>query len=261
MSDAHRESQTSKSSYNNKESMHKKPHLNNSQHRETIQRNVQHPQHRDLQQKDTQHIKSQFTESQYSAFARLYTTHVSLFKKKRNLQEQLKSKLKTQNILKQCILEKEANNLKKTKSISKDISQKEFTFSLTKSSDTFFELVDLGQLPTTNFEKYHTKEYIYPIGYIAKRFYSTNTHSKILYTCKILENCFLIESEEGQIWKGLDMWTNFVNNFDNSFEFKTFEHFFGLSYKNIQLQIEKLGDISVFVNYVTLDERTSNNNK
>lgn len=233
-------------------------------------------QYKDIHEKDNN--KPQFTESPYSTFARLYTTHVALFKKKSNLENQLKEKLKTQNILKQCILEKEASNLKKQKPISKDMVQEKFTFSLSKSSDTFFELVEIGQLPASNFEKYHTREYIYPIGYISKRFYANNksfttsnnpttsptdneftnsSPTKICYTCKILENCFLIESEDGQIWKGLDMWTSFVGNFDSSFEFKTFEHFFGLNYKNIQSQIEKMGDISVFANYVPLDERNN----
>lgn len=192
-------------------------------------------------------------DSIYTVFAKMYTSRVNLYKKVHKLEQELDLKMRDQFLLKTCILQKEEEiNKKKSKPITKD-----FVFTLSKGLDTYFEVLDIGKLVDTSYEKYHTKEYIYPVGYKSRRIfvsYKDPENTKMAYICEIKETGMCIITE-GCTWTDPDLWKKFCDSFEHNLEFKSVEHFLGLTYKPVQYRIEKLGDMSLFVNYVMVDDR------
>lgn len=193
-------------------------------------------------------------EERLSNFLKLYKSRVNMYRRRYILERQMKEKLNRQFLLRAALKSKEEEKLsKKGKSITKD-----FVFTLSKGDECFFEMIKLGRLAETNLEKWHTEEFIYPIGYKARRIYipyKQYTKDKMEYICDITEEGFSIVSEDKRAWRGPNMWKEFISCFSSPFEFKCMEHFFGLNYKPIMNKIEKLGDISPFSGYIPYEER------
>lgn len=170
-------------------------------------------------------------DSIYSKFARIYTTRVKLYNKKVDLEREIEEKLKEQQILKAILLQRENENLKLSKPLLKD-----FTFTLSKGSDTYFEVLELSFESSNK----NTKEPL--LNYKAKRVYLSykeNDRQKMVYICEIAGKHISITTEDGTQWKGQDLWKKFLEDFKQPLEFKTLEHFFGLTYKPVQNRIEK----------------------
>lgn len=131
------------------------------------------------------------------------------------------------------------------------------------SAYTRMAIDNLGELPTENLNDFHTEKYIFPINYTMRRKFLSHNSSqekkeKISYTCKITENGFLIQSEDGYVYEGREGFENFKSNFD--VEIGTIEEFFGFNNPTLQIYIETLGDVSVFKNYIPIKERKKNKN-
>ncbi|KAF9762293.1 Histone-lysine N-methyltransferase trr [Nosema granulosis] len=184
----------------------------------------------------------------------LFKNRVNMYKRRFKLERRMKELLNKQFLLRTTLKTKQEEKLlKKGKPVTKD-----FVFTLSKGDDCFFELLQIGKLAEGNLEKWHNAEFIYPIGYKARRVYvpyKPINKDKMEYICEISEDGLSIKSDDGKIWRGATMWKDFVSCFSPAFEFKCMEHFFGLNYKPILYKIEKLGDISMFNNYILFEER------
>lgn len=192
-----------------------------------------------------------------SKFIKTFKANVAVYKKKYKLERFIKEKLNRQFALRSVLKYKEDEKMqKKGKPLAK-----EFVFTLSKAEETFFELISLGKLPDNNYERWHTSEFIYPIGFKSRRIYvpyKPTGEEKMEYLCEINATGLSIKAGDGRLWEGPNVWNNFIKCFPPTFEFKCLEHFFGLNYKPIMYKIEKLGDLVPFTNYVKYEERKNN---
>ncbi|WUR05090.1 uncharacterized protein VNE69_12075 [Vairimorpha necatrix] len=162
-------------------------------------------------------------ESIYTAFSRVFTTRVKLYSKKIALEKQINEKIKEQQVLK-TILQQEDK-----------LPLKEFSFSLSKGPDTYFEILEIS--------RNNKNEEDSGLVYKARRVYQSYKDStKMTYLCEIKKTEYFITAEDGVQWKGQDVWKEFSENFKNTIEFKNIEHFFGLTYKPVQTRLEKINE-------------------
>ncbi|KAM0677105.1 hypothetical protein BDAP_002266 [Binucleata daphniae] len=141
------------------------------------------------------------------------------------------------------------------------------------NASTRMSILDLGKLPPVNTNKEaancsntnnelddrtHTQQYIYPIGYKAKRRYNKHPNckrsdEKVFYIMHIKNN----EKEISCCDKKWTNWDEFKSEVGG--EIKTVEEFFGLDNLAVMKLIESQGDVSVYKGYVPVSERENRN--
>lgn len=130
---------------------------------------------------------------------------------------------------------------------------------LFEEDDDIISIFNLGALPSPEDCDFHNSNYIYPIGYrVARSFRTAPGEPAELVTCEIGIAKGKIQFRiinDGKVWKGgFEVWKNFfeLHKIQGIF---TVEDFLGISLECVQGLIEKLGDVSIFNEYVPVEYR------
>lgn len=194
-------------------------------------------------------------------YIKAYQEKIDLYKKYRELLKELESLEKQETILKDIMSRcygktREAGHAKQQCPI------------ILGSSLTRMSVISLGKLPEKEWERFHSQNAIYPIGYTMRRkyymhkYYQKKSKNKVTYTCTITkDDVFSIKADDNHRWSGKDCWEKFKSDFDTEMVFKDVEDFFGFTHITLMHLIEGLGDISRFRNYIPVAERKTNQEK